>query len=71
MDTDLRIAEKMDIIFCRNVIIYFDKPTQENLMRKFHRQLRPGGFLFLGHSETLNGIDVEFATVGSTVYQKP
>ena len=40
-------------------------------MRKFHRQLRPGGFLFLGHSETLNGIDVEFATVGSTVYQKP
>ena len=71
MDTDLRIAEKMDIIFCRNVIIYCDKPTQENLMRKFHRQLRPGGFLFLGHSETLNGIDVEFATVGSTVYQKP
>jgi chemotaxis protein methyltransferase CheR len=70
MDDDLGIAEKMDIIFCRNVVIYFDKPTQQNLMRKFYRQLRPGGFLFLGHSETLNGIDVEFATVGSTVYQK-
>lgn len=70
MDSDLGISEKMDIIFCRNVVIYFDKPTQQELMRKFHRQLRPGGFLFLGHSETLNGIDVDFTTVGSTVYQK-
>jgi chemotaxis protein methyltransferase CheR len=70
MDSDLGIAEKMDIIFCRNVVIYFDKPTQQDLMRKFYQQLRPGGFLFLGHSETLNGIDVDFTTVGSTVYQK-
>ncbi len=70
MDTDLGISEKMDVIFCRNVVIYFDRPTQQDLMRKFYRQLRPGGFLFLGHSETLNGIDVDFTTVGSTVYQK-
>jgi chemotaxis protein methyltransferase CheR len=70
MDTDFGIAEKMDIIFCRNVVIYFDKPTQQKLMRKFHHQLRPGGYLFLGHSETLNGIDVDFKSVGSTVYQK-
>jgi len=70
MDTDFGIAEPMDIIFCRNVVIYFDKPTQQSLMRKFHRQLRPGGYLFLGHSETLNGLEVDFTTVGSTVYQK-
>lgn len=70
MDEDFGINEKMDVIFCRNVIIYFDKMTQENLMNKFYRQLRPGGFLFLGHSETLNGMKVDFATVGSTVYQK-
>ena len=70
MDTDFGIAEKMDIIFCRNVVIYFDKPTQQKLMQKFHQQLRPGGYLFLGHSETLNGIDVDFKAVGSTVYQK-
>lgn len=70
MDADFGIAEKMDIIFCRNVVIYFDKPTQQNLMQKFHQQLRPGGYLFLGHSETLNGIEVDFTTVGSTVYQK-
>jgi chemotaxis protein methyltransferase CheR len=71
MDADFGISEKMDIIFCRNVVIYFDKATQQTLMQKFHRQLRPGGFLFLGHSETLNGLDVDFKMVGSTVYQRP
>lgn len=70
MDDDLGIAEKMDIIFCRNVVIYFDKPTQQTLMRKFHKQLRPGGYLFIGHSETLSGLDVDFKAVASTVYRK-
>jgi chemotaxis protein methyltransferase CheR len=70
MDADLGVPEKMDIIFCRNVVIYFDKTTQQQLMHKFHQQLRPGGYLFLGHSETLNGLNVQFATVASTVYQK-
>ena len=70
MDSDFGIAEKMDIIFCRNVVIYFDKPTQQRLMRKFYQQLRPGGYLVLGHSETLNGINDDFISVGSTVYQK-
>jgi chemotaxis protein methyltransferase CheR len=70
MDDDLGIAEKMDIIFCRNVVIYFDKPTQQTLMRKFHRQLKPGGYLFIGHSETLSGLDVDFKAVASTVYRK-
>lgn len=70
MDDDFGMTEKMDIIFCRNVVIYFDKPTQQTLMRKFHRQLKPGGFLFIGHSETLNGLDVDFKAVASTVYRK-
>lgn len=70
MDDDFGISEKMDIIFCRNVVIYFDKPTQQALMRKFHNQLRPGGYLFIGHSETLSGIDVNFKAVASTVYRK-
>ncbi|OGU06673.1 MAG: chemotaxis protein CheR [Geobacteraceae bacterium GWC2_55_20] len=70
MDDDFGIPEKMDIIFCRNVVIYFDKPTQQTLMRKFHRQLRPGGYLFIGHSETLTGLDVDFKPVASTVYRK-
>jgi chemotaxis protein methyltransferase CheR len=70
MDDDLGLSEKMDIIFCRNVVIYFDKPTQQTLMRKFHKQLRPGGYLFIGHSETLSGLDVNFKAVASTVYRK-
>ncbi|RJX26211.1 MAG: protein-glutamate O-methyltransferase CheR [Desulfurivibrio sp.] len=70
MDDDFGLSNKMDIIFCRNVVIYFDRPTQQALMRKFHRQLRPDGYLFLGHSETLNGMDVDFRAVSSTVYRK-
>ena len=70
MDDDFGISEKMDIIFCRNVVIYFDKSTQQTLMGKFHRQLKPGGFLFIGHSETLGGLDVDFKAVASTVYRK-
>lgn len=70
MDNDFGISEKMDIIFCRNVVIYFDKPTQQTLMQKFHRQLRPGGYLFIGHSETLSGLNVNFKAVASTVYRR-
>ncbi len=70
MDDDLGLADKMDIIFCRNVVIYFDKPTQQTLMQKFHRQLRPGGYLFIGHSETLSGLNVDFVPVASTVYRR-
>jgi chemotaxis protein methyltransferase CheR len=68
---DFGLQEQMDIIFCRNVIIYFDKQTQERLLNKFTRQLVRGGYLFLGHSETLNGLDVNLTPVASTVYRKP
>ena len=67
---DFGLHEQMDIIFCRNVIIYFDKPTQERLLNRFHQQLVRGGFLFLGHSETLNGLNVPLTPVASTVYCK-
>jgi len=67
---DFAMRDQMDVIFCRNVIIYFDKPTQEQLLNKFCRQLVPGGYLFLGHSETLNGLDVPLTPVASTVYCK-
>lgn len=67
---DFAMSEQLDIIFCRNVIIYFDKPTQERLLNRFWRQLGFGGFLFLGHSETLNGLDVPLTAVASTVYRK-
>ena len=64
------MRELMDVIFCRNVIIYFDKPTQERLLNRFHRQLVAGGYLFLGHSETTSGLNVPLKQVASTVYRK-
>jgi chemotaxis protein methyltransferase CheR len=70
MDEQFGINERMDVIFCRNVVIYFDKPTQAQLMKKFHRQLVTGGYLFIGHSETLNGLGVPFTQVANTVYRK-
>jgi len=71
MDSDFGIGDPVDVIFCRNVIIYFDQPTRSALLNRFSRQLRPGGYLFLGHSETLNGLDVPLLSVGPTVYRKP
>ena len=67
---DFGLHEQMDVIFCRNVIIYFDKPTQERLLNRFCKQLVKGGYLFLGHSETLSGLNVPLTPVASTVYRK-
>lgn len=58
-----------EIIFCRNVLIYFDKPTQERVIRKFVQHLRPGGLLFLGHSESTLGMDLPLKNIRPTVYQ--
>ncbi len=70
MDSDFGFREQLDIIFCRNVIIYFDRKTQERLLNKFHGHLRAGGWIFMGHSETLNGLDVPLVQVHPTVYRK-
>jgi len=65
------IKTLMDIIFCRNVIIYFDRETQIKLFKKYYNQLHPGGYLFIGHSETLHGINDKFIPVDASVYRKP
>jgi chemotaxis protein methyltransferase CheR len=59
-----------DFIFCRNVMIYFDKDTQQKLVRRFWETLRPGGFLLVGHSESLTGRADRFAYVQPATYQK-
>ncbi len=69
-DEDWPIRTVFDVIFCRNVIIYFDRPTQERLMVRLVNLLKPGGFLFLGHSESLIGMQVGLKHLGKTVYQK-
>ncbi len=55
-----RTVESMDIIFCRNVFIYFNKTTQKEIVDKFYENLNPDGFFILGHSETLNGVSEKF-----------
>jgi len=71
MDDDFGMREPADIVFCRNVIIYFDRPAQERLMNRLCSHLIPGGYLFMGHSETLSGLNVPLVSVGPMVYKKP
>ena len=63
------VSERFDAIFCRNVIIYFDRPTQQRLFERFSRQLDREGLLFLGHSESLFGVSERFALIEKTVHQ--
>lgn len=70
MDDQFPIKSPLDLIFCRNVMIYFDRPTQERLVAKFHRYLKPGGHLFIGHSESLQWLKHDFTTVAPTIYRK-
>lgn len=69
MDKKFNFKIDFDIIFCRNVIIYFDRQTQIKLFQKFHNNLRPDGFLFLGHAENLQGMEKKFVKIESSVYQ--
>jgi chemotaxis protein methyltransferase CheR len=60
----------VDVIFCRNVLIYFDAETVDAVIGKFHRVLAPGGYLFTGHAETLLDKQAEWEYVASTVYRR-
>jgi chemotaxis protein methyltransferase CheR len=60
----------MDLIFCRNVMIYFDRKTIGELIEKFHKILEVGGYLFIGHSESLSGLDHAYQYVAPCIYRK-
>ena len=64
------IQGPLDFIFCRNVMIYFDSPTQLKLLDKMARLLKPGGYLFVGHSEALARHATQFELVGKTIYRR-
>lgn len=70
MDDAYPVPDDMDLIFCRNILIYFDKPTQSKVLSRLCRHLRPGGYLFLGHSESIVGIDLPVAQIANTVFQR-
>jgi chemotaxis protein methyltransferase CheR len=70
MDSNYGINEKLDAIFCRNVIIYFDKPTQQHILEKLTECLLPGGYLFMGHAETLHELDLPLVQVAPALYRR-
>lgn len=64
-------AARYSVIFCRNVMLYFDRPTHQSLVHRLAAHLEPGGFLFIGHSESLKGIDNSLEPAAPAVYRKP
>jgi len=68
MDRNYNLPEMMDVIFCRNVLIYFDKKNQEEVINKICEQANHGSYLFLGHSESLFNFDVPLEQVAPTTY---
>ena len=71
MDERYKFLEgSLDAIFCRNVMIYFDRETQQQLLARFCRYIKTDGYLFLGHSETIHGFDLPLVRIASTIYRK-
>jgi chemotaxis protein methyltransferase CheR len=70
MDEDYRVKQIFDIVFCRNVLIYFDRATQESVIGKICRNLVQGGYLFISHSESLSGLNLPLTSVGASCFQK-
>ncbi len=71
MNRTFPFKKPFHMIFCRNVMIYFDKATRDALVKRFHDNLAPGGYLFIGHSETLGRENTLFDYVMPAVYRKP
>ena len=70
LDDQIYHLPSMDVIFLRNVIIYFDKETKAKLINRLYNYLNPNGYLILGHSESLAGLSDKFTMKGKTIYQR-
>ena len=70
MDKHYNVDNGFDIIFCRNVLIYFDRETQEKVINRLCQKLDKGGILFLGHSESITGLKVPLTQLMPTIFQK-
>jgi chemotaxis protein methyltransferase CheR len=68
MDESYGVEDGIDIIFCRNILIYFDKATQEKVLRHLCHHLRPGGYLIIGHSEATAGFSLPLRSVAPTIF---
>jgi Methylase of chemotaxis methyl-accepting proteins len=70
MDNEYQIKKKYQIVFCRNVFIYFDRPTQKKVLERIYSHMAPGGYLFMGHSENIGSVQLPLSNVASAVYKK-
>jgi chemotaxis protein methyltransferase CheR len=70
MDQSYPVATDMDLIFCRNILIYFDKPTQNAVLARLTSHLRPGGYLILGHSEAGAASELPLTSIANSIYRK-
>lgn len=70
MDSRYEVGEPMHVIFCRNVLIYFDRETQARVLSRLCEVLVPGGYLFIGHAESATGLDLPLRSVGNTAFQR-
>lgn len=70
LNENLNGVGEFDVVFLRNVLIYFDLPTKRRIVERIVRQLRPGGWLFIGHSESLNGLDLDLRAERPTIYRR-
>jgi len=70
MDATYPVDRDMDMLFCRNMLIYFEKDVQAQVLKRLCGHIRPGGYLFLGHSESVAGIDLPIDQVANTVFQR-
>lgn len=68
--SDYGVTELQDVIFCRNLLIYFDRATQKRVLHRLCALLRPGGYLALGHSESINGMDLPLRQVATTMFRR-
>ncbi len=64
-------AKPFDLIFCRNVMIYFDQPTKQALVNRFYDVVKPGGYFFIGHAESVNRADTQFDYIKPAIYRHP
>jgi chemotaxis protein methyltransferase CheR len=67
---EINCSQNFNVVFCRNVLIYFDRPTQEKVILKLCSKLEPGGYLFLGHSESISNMKLPLVQIQPTTFKK-
>ncbi|HJW10467.1 MAG TPA: CheR family methyltransferase, partial [Albitalea sp.] len=70
MDTRWSLGDPFDLVFCRNVMIYFDAPTQRRVLERIHAAMKPRGLLYVGHSENFSDAKDLFRLRGKTIYER-